>query len=156
MKEYSRYLKSIGEKESPISTKTFNFFGVDVSLECLDESMYKSVQTSGITDSILEDVIRITLRQLWKSEYINARDVEVLRLLYNESADTYYLECVGVTSMCSYDKVKIIAENIDISSKQKPIIKIEEYKPMITIVEDKVVPLDSFSKFYDFIGGDNV
>jgi hypothetical protein len=159
MKEYSRYMKSIGEKEAPISQKSFNFYGKDVSLERLDESAFTNLQSIGITDSILEDVVRITLHHLWKNEYINVQDIEVVDLGYDSVTETYHMECLGNTKMCcvSYDRIHIISENIDVANcHSKPSIKFQEHKEKTTVIEDKVVSLDSFSKFYESIGEDNV
>ena len=151
MKEYSRYMKSIGEKESPITQKTFNFYGTDVSLESLEESEFKSIQNIGVTDSILEDVVRTTFHHLWKSEYVGVNDVDIISFQYDKDSGTYAFECLSNTKSCK--KIKILSKGIDIDrSNIKPIIEYEDYIPKITIVEDKIVSFDSFSKFYDSIG----
>ena len=154
MKEYSRYMKSIGEKESPISQRSFSFYGKDVSLERLDESEFLKLQEIGVTDTILEDAVRITLHHLWKNEYVNVNDIEILKMDYNPDSETYMIECVGNSKMCcvSYERIHVISENIDVgSSHTKPTIRFEEYKEKTTVVDDKIVSLDSFSKFYESI-----
>lgn len=154
MKEYSRYMKSIGEKESPITEKNFNFYGKEVSLGRLDEASFADLQKIGVTDSILEDVVRITLHHLWNTEYVNVQDIEILEMKYDEGGETYIMECVGKPGMCvSYEKIHIISENIDVKNcSSKPKITFKEYKEKKIVLENKEVSLDSFSKFYESVG----
>jgi hypothetical protein len=154
MKEYSRYMKSIGEVESPINQKSFNFYGIDVSLESLDEVAYSDMQTSNVTESIFEDVIRCSINHLWKSDYISVADIDITKFSYDKNLDSFMFECIATPKMCSFksDKIKIVSQNICINnSTVKPNVLFEEYISKTSVVNDKVVQLDSFSKFYDSI-----
>lgn len=139
--EYNRYMKIIGEQESPISSTSFTLSEVDVSFDMPDQS-FQTIQEYGLTESQLEEVVMTTCRHLWKEEYIRINKYQINEMV--KINNTYTIK--GIASVCggiiSDEHIKLTVENVyDISSKPK-IIK-EVYIPT------KKNTWESFSKFFE-------
>lgn len=150
--EYSRYMRMIGEQEAPIKTKTFTLYNVDVSLEHLDEDVYRMMQDKVITEMIFEDIISTSLNYLWRMEYINLT-----------TWDINMFECVGsglytiggiaepTQGIMTESKILLTMLNVDISPRTcvKPKIIRERYEPRVIQIENTEVSLESFSRYFE-------